>query len=250
MRLARFSTSDGIYHGIIHGERVHTIEGDFFGSLTETGTSYALSSVRLLAPVMPSKLLCCGHNYLAHIKETGSEIPVVPLIFMKPPTAVIGPGDDIVYPAITEHLDYECELALIISKKCRNASYARAKDYILGYTCSNDVTARDIQRSNGQWTCGKGFDTFAPLGPWIETDLDPDSLGIRTIVNGEIKQDSNTSNCIFDVSRLVEFISSVMTLLPGDVIMTGTPSGISKLERGDSVTIEIDGIGQLTNPVV
>lgn len=250
MRLARFVTPEGVYHGVIRGDYIHTLDGDFFGSLEETGSSYLLSSVKLLAPVLPSKTLCCGHNYLAHIKETNSEVPEVPLIFMKPPTAVIGPDDEIVYPAISEHLDYECELAIVIGKKARHVSYGKAKDYILGYTCANDVTARDIQRSNGQWICGKGFDTFEPLGPWIETDLDPDVCDIKTIVNGVIKQSSNTSNCLFDAARLVEFISSIMTLLPGDVIMTGTPSGISRLERGDSVTIEISGIGQLTNTVI
>lgn len=250
MRLAHFATGEGVFDGIIRGDRIFVIEGGLFGKMNETGSSYSLSSVTLLAPVKPSKAVCVGHNYLDHIKETNSPVPVVPLIFMKPPTAVIGTGDDIIYPDMSNHIDYECELAIVVGKTAKNVPYADAKNYILGYTCANDVSARDIQRSNGQWIAGKGFDTFLPLGPWIETNIDADNLDIRTLVNGKIKQHSNTSNCIFDVSRLIEFISSIMTLLPGDVIITGTPSGISKLDRGDEVTIVIDGIGSLTNKVI
>jgi 2-keto-4-pentenoate hydratase/2-oxohepta-3-ene-1,7-dioic acid hydratase in catechol pathway len=250
MRLARFSTNEGTFQGIIKGDRIDVYEGSMFGDRHETGTSYALSAVHLLAPVIPSKTVCVGHNYLDHFRETNAEVPVVPLIFMKPTTAVIGPGDEIVYPAMSRHIDYECELAIVIGKSAKLIPSADAKNYIFGYTCANDVTARDIQRSNGQWVAGKGFDTFLPLGPWIETEIDPDNLNIKTTVNGKVKQSSNTGNCIFDVSRLVEFVSSIMTLLPGDVIITGTPAGISKLEKGDVVTVEIEGIGALTNTVV
>jgi 2-keto-4-pentenoate hydratase/2-oxohepta-3-ene-1,7-dioic acid hydratase in catechol pathway len=206
---------------------------------------------RILAPVLPSKILAVGLNYRDHAMEMGHDLPASPILFMKPSTAVIGPEEAIVYPSQATRVDYEAELAVVIKQRCRNVRPEDARAVILGYTCLNDVTARDLQAKDGQWTRAKSFDTFAPLGPWIETDLaDPHDLAIRARLNGKTVQSSHTGNLIFSVFELVAFISSVMTLERHDVIATGTPSGIGPMARGDEVTIEIDGIGTLTNAVV
>ncbi len=206
---------------------------------------------RTLAPVLPSKIVAVGLNYRDHAMEMGLDLPASPILFMKPSSAVIGPGEAIVYPGQTSRVDYEAELAVVIRQRCRNVRPEDARTVILGYTCLNDVTARDLQAEDGQWTRAKSFDTFAPLGPWIETGItDPHGLAIRARLNGKTVQSSNTGNLIFSVFELVAFVSSIMTLERHDVIATGTPSGIGPMVRGDEVTIEIDGIGTLTNVVV
>lgn len=205
---------------------------------------------KFLSPVLPGKVVAVGLNYRDHAEELGLNLPKEPVLFMKPATSVIGPLDDIIYPWQSKRVDYEAELAVVISKDCRNVRAANASDVILGYTCLNDVTARDLQEADGQWTRAKSFDTFAPIGPWIETGIaDPHCLAITSRLNGEIKQSSNTKNLIFSVFELVEFISGIMTLNRGDVIATGTPSGIGPMNPGDEIEIELEGIGVLKNQV-
>ena len=216
-----------------------------------TGVTYQVADVRLLAPVLPSKVVAIGRNYLEHARETGSEPPTEPLIFLKPSTAVIGPGDAIVRPVhLSQRVDYEGELAIIFGRLCRDVPAARVPEVIFGYTCANDVTARDLQARDGQWSRAKGFDTFCPLGPWIETALDPADAGLTTTVNGEVKQDSRTSLMIHDIARLVTYVTAVMTMLPGDVLLTGTPEGIGPVEAGDTVSVSVEGVGTLTNRVI
>jgi 2-keto-4-pentenoate hydratase/2-oxohepta-3-ene-1,7-dioic acid hydratase in catechol pathway len=206
---------------------------------------------KILAPVLPGKIIAVGLNYRDHAQEMGHALPTNPILFMKPSTTVIGPGETIVYPGQSSRVDFEAELGVVISRRCRNVRAGQARDVILGYTCFNDVTARDLQATDGQWTRAKSFDTFAPVGPWIVTDIDdPHTLAISSRLNGELKQSSSTSNLIFSVFELIEFISSVMTLEKGDVIATGTPSGIGPMNRGDEIQVEIEGIGTLTNTVV
>jgi 2-keto-4-pentenoate hydratase/2-oxohepta-3-ene-1,7-dioic acid hydratase in catechol pathway len=207
--------------------------------------------LEILPPVNPSKIVCIGLNYIDHAKEFTMDTPKEPLLFLKPPSAIIGQGDKIIYPAISQRVDYEAELAVVIGKQCRNLHAENAEDYILGYTCFNDVTARDLQQKDGQWTRAKSFDTFAPIGPFIveASDFDPEDVGISCRVNGELRQDSRTSGLIFDIPCLIEFISSVMTLEKGDVIATGTPAGVGPLYRGDYAEIGIEGIGKLGNGV-
>jgi len=221
------------------------------GEAKLTGVTYALADVRLLAPVLPSKVVAIGRNYLEHARETGSEPPAEPLIFLKPSTAVVGPGDAIVRPVhLSQRVDYEGELAIVFGRLCRDVPAARVPEVIFGYTCANDVTARDLQSKDGQWARAKGFDTFCPLGPWIETALDPADVRLTTTVNGEVAQDSRTSLMIHDVTTLVTYVTAVMTMLPGDVLLTGTPAGIGPVVSGDSVSVSVEGIGALTNRVV
>jgi 2-keto-4-pentenoate hydratase/2-oxohepta-3-ene-1,7-dioic acid hydratase in catechol pathway len=203
----------------------------------------------LLPPVVPSKIVCVGRNYAEHAKELGNEAPKEPLLFFKPPSAVLASGGTIVRPAISERVDFEGELAIIVGREAKDVKADRWRDYVRGFTCANDVTARDLQKKDVQFTRGKGFDTFAPLGPCIETDLDPSDLRIATRVNGETRQDGRTSQVIFPFGFLFEFITAVMTLVPGDVILTGTPSGVGPLQAGDVVEVEIEGIGVLSNAV-
>jgi 2-keto-4-pentenoate hydratase/2-oxohepta-3-ene-1,7-dioic acid hydratase in catechol pathway len=209
-----------------------------------------MEEVRLLAPSLPSKIVAIGLNYRDHAEEVKLEIPKEPVFFIKPSTSVIGPGEAIVFPKMSRRVDYEGELAIVIKKTAKSVSEEKAGDYILGYTCLNDVTARDLQPKNGQWTLSKGFDTFAPIGPWIVTDIDPGQLEISTFLNGERRQHSNTRNLIFGCKSLVSYVSQVMTLLPGDVIATGTSSGIGKMAVGDRVDVVIEGIGTLSNTIV
>ena len=213
---------------------------------------FDIDAVKFLPPVKPTKIICVGLNYKDHAEEFGLPIPDEPILFMKPSTAVIGHEDVIELPSISKRIDYEGELAVVISKDCKNVSYEEAKDYILGYTCFNDVTARDLQQKDGQWTRSKSFDTFAPIGPYIalNSSINPSNLKIETRLNGEVVQKSNTKNLIFDAFRLVEFVSSIMTLKKGDVIATGTPSGVGMLKDGDVVEIEIENIGLLRNKAV
>jgi len=228
-----------------------TIDGNIVTSL-ENDMSYNVDMLDILPPVIPSKIICIGLNYIDHAKELQMDLPEEPLLFMKPNSAVIGDGDKIVYPPVSQRVDYEAELAVVIGEQCRNIHAENAEDFILGYTCFNDVTARDLQQKDGQWTRAKSFDTFAPIGPFIveESDFDPSDIGISCRVNGSTKQDSRTSNLIFDVPFLIEFISSIMTLEKGDVIATGTPSGVGSLAKGDRVEVEIEGVGILENEVL
>lgn len=251
MKLIRFKTGDNEEkYGILNDGLVTGIEGDIFGSCSATDITYKAEEIKVLPPCRPSKIIAVGLNYRDHAAEMGSELPEEPRMFLKPATAITGHGGNIVYPEhMSERVDYEGELAVVIRKQARRVSEEDAPEYILGYTCMNDVTARDLQSRDIQFTRAKGFDTFAPLGPVIETGIDPGDLEISTYLNGERKQHSRTSNLIFSVPRLLSFISDVMTLLPGDVISTGTPSGISPMKKGDRVDVEIEGIGKLTNYV-
>jgi 2-keto-4-pentenoate hydratase/2-oxohepta-3-ene-1,7-dioic acid hydratase in catechol pathway len=210
----------------------------------------ALGSAKLLAPCAPTKIVCVGRNYADHAKELGSTPPAEPLLFFKPPSAVIGPGDDIVYPWQSKRVDYEGELAAVIGRRCRDVSAERARDFVRGFTVFNDVTARDLQRTDDQWARAKGFDTFASIGPCIVDDIDPSRLRIRTMLNGEVKQDAPTSLMLVDVWSLIAYASAAFTLEPGDVLATGTPSGVGPMQPDDVVSVEIDGIGKLTNRVV
>lgn len=209
-----------------------------------------LSEARLLAPVNPSKIVCVGRNYREHAKELGNEVPADILIFLKPPSALLAPEGKIVMPRLSQRVDYEGELAVVIGKKCRNATESEALSFVRGYTCANDVTARDLQKSDGQWTRGKGFDTFCPVGPIVSDEVRHEALDLQTLVNGEVKQKGNTRDFIFSLPSVIRYISSVMTLLPGDLILTGTPAGVGPLKEDDRVQVSISGIGTLTNFVV
>jgi 2-keto-4-pentenoate hydratase/2-oxohepta-3-ene-1,7-dioic acid hydratase in catechol pathway len=253
MFVARFSANDTVKFGIVEKTSVRGLKYSPFstlGSSLETdGSTFKLDDVRLLAPCVPSKLVCLGLNYRAHAAESKAELPKNPLIFLKPPSAVINPDDEIVLPT-NDRTDHEAELGIVIGRRAKDVPEAEAKNYIFGYTCFNDVSERVIQHSESQWARGKGFDTFAPMGPWIVTGIDADDLKIEALVNGRVKQSSRTSQLIFGIARLVSFISGVMTLMPGDIIATGTPDGVSALKHGDVVEVRIEGIGTLRNPVV
>lgn len=214
------------------------------------GSPLPLSDVQLYAPVDPSKIVCVGRNYAAHAAELGNEVPAEPLIFLKPPTVVIGPDQEVISPSISERVDYEGELAIVIGRECRYLAEESAENVIFGYTVANDVTARDLQKADGQWTRGKGFDTFGPMGPWIDTNFDPTGRAIRTLVNDEIRQESNIDLLIFPIRRILAHITRFMTLLPGDVILTGTPDGVGPVQPGDIMTVEVEGLGVLSNPVI
>lgn len=248
MHLGRFRLEEKIFYGSVEGDTVVEIR-DIFSGPVPTGNAYPLNSVRVLAPCLPTKAVCVGLNYVDHAREFGLEAPEEPVLFIKPPSTVIGPGDNIEYPEMSRRVDYEAELAVVISKKCRNIDSRQAFDYILGYTCANDVTARDLQKKDAQWTRAKSFDTFLPLGPYIITDADPGNLNIFLFLNGVCKQKSSTGNLIFSVPELLGFISRVMTLYPGDVILTGTPSGVGPVAPGDEVVVEIKEIGRLHNRI-
>lgn len=238
------------------GLTIAEIEGHPFGKLSFSGARWALSDVRLLSPILPSKVVCVGRNYADHAAELGNDVPKEPLLFLKPSTSVIGPRDAIRLPIFSKQVEHEAELAVVIGAPgARRADRAAAERAIFGYTCANDVTARDLQRSDGQWTRAKGFDSFCPIGPWITTGLDVSDVEIRCEVGRnpeemEVRQLGRTKDMVFDVAGLVSYISHVMTLLPGDVVLTGTPAGVSPLVEGDTVTVRIEGIGELTNPVV
>src|SRR4051812_39089915 len=232
MRIARFTTGSEPAYGVVEGEQVTQIDGHPVGAFALTTTTHSLPDVRLLAPILPTKIVAVGKNYAEHAREMGGEAPSEPLLFLKPSTSVIGPGDPIARPGSVGRVDFEGELAVVIGKVCRDVPVERAYDVVLGYTAANDVTARDQQKSDGQWTRAKGYDTFCPLGPWIETQLDPRDLVLTTTVNGELRQSARTSELIHDIPRLVSHISAVMTLLPGDVILTGTPAGVGPIEVG------------------
>jgi len=252
MKILRFEKAGKISCGVLDpgsGE-IRETGGQPFDGIRFTGNRYRLPEVRLLAPVSPSKIVAVGLNYKDHAREMGKKIPEEPLIFLKAPSALNHPGGDVVYPRATQRLDYEAELAVVIGKVARDVKEKDAPSVIFGYTCINDVTARDLQVKDGLYARAKGFDTFAPIGPWVETELDPSALRVRCLVNGETRQDGNTREMGASVFRLVEFISHIMTLFPGDVIATGTPPGVGPVKVGDAMTIEVEGIGSLTNRVV
>jgi 2-keto-4-pentenoate hydratase/2-oxohepta-3-ene-1,7-dioic acid hydratase in catechol pathway len=273
VRIARFGKGDGVAYGVVEGEpgagqpgdrtaearlTIAELHGHPFGvdpgGVRLTGRRYPLAEVRLLAPVLPSKVVAAGRNYAAHVREMDGEQRVEssePVLFLKPSTAVTGPGDAIRYPVkLTDRVDFEGELAVIIGRLCRSVPRERAEEVIFGYTCANDVTARDLQARDGQWTRAKGFDTFCPLGPWMETGTDPADLELTTTVNGAVRQQARTSELLWDVPDLIAHVSQVMTLLPGDVLLTGTPAGVGPLSAGDEVSVTIESIGTLTNRVV
>ena len=250
MKIVRFAVGTKAGYGILSGESIQAIEGRPFRSIRPAERHYPLSQVKLLSPCTPSKVVCVGLNYLSHARETNARLPKTPLLFLKPSTSVIGPEDSIIYPDMSNRVDYEGELGVVIKKTTWRVSQEDALDYVLGYTCFNDVTARDLQGSDGQWTRAKGFDTFAAVGSCIETELDPGNVDVETYLNGELKQRGNTSDLIYPVTELISFISNVMTLLPGDIIATGTPGGIGPMQPGDTVEIRIPPIGTLRNHVV
>ncbi|WP_078287476.1 fumarylacetoacetate hydrolase family protein [Mycobacterium sp. D16R24] len=254
MRLGRIASPDGVAFVSIEGEdgseTAREIAEHPFGTPTFTGRQWPLADVRLLAPILASKVVAMGKNYAAHAAEMGGAPPESPVIFIKPNTSIIGPGLPIQLPPSASEVHHEGELAIVIGRPCKDVPASRAAEVILGYTIGNDVSARDHQRADGQWTRAKGHDTFCPLGPWIVTDLDPSDLAIRTEVNGEVRQSSSTSLLLHDVGAIVEWVSAVMTLLPGDVILTGTPEGVGPIVDGDTVSVTIEGIGTLSNPVV
>lgn len=250
MRLVRYQYNDEpLRYGWVNGDKIGPLEGDIFGDYRRLEADLPISKVKLAAPLRPGKIICVGRNYVAHAQEHDAEVPKVPLIFLKPPSAVIGPGETILLPPQSQRVEHEGELVVVIGKRGRRILAEDAPAYILGYTIGNDVTARDLQRADGQWTRGKGFDTFAPLGPWIDTEFDPTDALVTVRVNGEMRQMGATRDMVFNVNVLIAFISSVMTLEPGDVIYTGTPSGVGPLKPGDKVTVEIEGLGSLENPV-
>ena len=263
MRIARFTTGDDPRFGIVTGDIddfgipdegsvITALVGDpLYVGLQPTEETVRLADARLLSPVLPrSKVVGIGRNYAAHAAEMGSDLPEEPLMFLKPNTSVVGPGDPIFYPRQTENLHFEGELAVVIGRICRDVPKEKYADVVHGYTVGDDVTARDLQRKDGQFTRAKGFDSFCPLGPWVETELDVSDLRVQTFLNGEVKQDGRTSDLIFDVPTLIAHVTSVMTLLPGDVILTGTPEGVGPMNAGDEVEVSIQGIGNLTNKVV
>jgi 2-keto-4-pentenoate hydratase/2-oxohepta-3-ene-1,7-dioic acid hydratase in catechol pathway len=258
MRVVRFSPlpeaglgSDPLYGILEEDNTITVITGDpIYQGIQKTAAKLELTKARLLAPVIPrSKIIAVGKNYADHAAEMGGVVPDEPIIFIKPNTTVIGPGDTIVWPEMAPSIDYEAELAIVIGRICKEVPKEKVNDVIFGYTMANDVTSRELQKKDGQWTRAKGFDTFCPLGPWIETEFIPGSQRITTTLNGEIKQDATLSEMIFKVPDIVHFVSSVMTLLPGDVIITGTPAGIGPMPERSVVAISIEGLGQLTNKV-
>ncbi|MDS1116670.1 fumarylacetoacetate hydrolase family protein [Gordonia westfalica] len=254
MRLGRIASPDGVAFVSVEGESDDAVAKEIaehpFGTPTFTGRSWPLADVRVLAPILASKVICIGKNYAAHAAEMGGEAPEDPVIFIKPNTSIIGPEVPIVRPPSSERVDYEGELAVVIGRPCKDVKAAQAKDVILGYTIANDVTARDQQKIDGQWTRGKSYDTFCPLGPWIETAFDPSDVELVTELDGEVKQRTRTSLMLHDIGEIVEWITRIMTLLPGDVILTGTPEGVGPMVAGQRVSVTVNGIGTLSNPVV
>lgn len=250
MNFLRFKYGNTNSFGILEDEVVRPISGTPFGNFKILDERYSLSELELLAPVDPSKVIAVGLNYIDHANELKMPVPDEPILFIKPPSSVLPPEGKIIYPEMSEQVDYEAELAVVIKKRVKSVTPEEAKEHILGYTCANDVTARDLQKKDVQWTRSKSFDTFTPIGPYIVTDIKPDNLKIELLLNGQICQSSTTANMIFNIYQLVSFISKVMTLLPGDVIMTGTPPGVGAMQVGDVVEVKIEGIGTLRNYIV
>jgi 2-keto-4-pentenoate hydratase/2-oxohepta-3-ene-1,7-dioic acid hydratase in catechol pathway len=260
VRIARFSLDDHVAYGVIEGDvdgdpstsdaEIAVMKAHPFAPVELTGVRVPLRRVRLLAPVLPSKVMAFAKTYADHAREMGGEVPTDPVMFLKPSTSVVGTGDAIVLPALSNEVHHEAELAVVIGRLCREVPVERAHEVVLGYTCANDVTARDLQRLDGQWGRAKGFDTFCPIGPWIETDLDVSDIAITCTVDGQVRQDGRTSDLAFSIPALIAWVSAAMTLLPGDVILTGTPSGVGPIVNGNTVEVSIDGIGTLRNRVI
>ncbi len=260
MRIVRVSVDGELFYGVLEGvspenepteaSLVVLVHGHPFGDLVPEGRIIPLADTRLLAPVLPSKIVAVGKNYADHAKEMGGQVPASPLIFLKPSTSIIGPGESIALPWQSEKVEHEAELAVVIGRLCSDVPVDRVKEVILGYTCANDVTARDLQQADVQWTRAKAFDTFCPIGPWIETDLDVEDARVTCSVDGVLRQSGSTNDMVHDIATLIAYISSIMTLIPGDVILTGTPAGVGPIVAGNNVTVAIEGIGTLTNPVV
>ena len=251
MRIVRYETQDGKKpkYGWLLGDKVGEIKGNVFGRYRRVEAETPFAEVKLLAPSQPGKIICVGRNYIEHAKELGNEAPKVPLIFLKPPSSIINPNDTILLPPQSAQVEHEGELVVVIGKRGRHIMAGSAKKHILGYTIGNDVTARDLQRTDDQWTRAKGFDTFCPFGPWIDTEFDPADSVVTCRVNGQMRQMASTRDMVFNVGTLIAYISSVMTLEPGDLIFTGTPAGVGELKNGDEVVVEIEGLGVLKNPV-
>lgn len=250
MRFVRFQIGgEPPQFGWLHEDKAGRIEGDLFGEYKRLKADIPVKDVRLLAPSTPSKIVCVGRNYVEHAKEHGAEVPKIPLIFFKPPSSILASGEAIQLPPQSAQVEHEAELVVVVGKRGRNVTAESARDFVLGYTIGNDVTARDLQKTDGQWTRAKGFDTFCPFGPWVDTDFDPADALITCRVNGQMRQLASTRDMVFNIGVLIAYISSVMTLEPGDLIFTGTPAGVSPLQPGDTVEVEIDGLGQLSNPV-
>jgi 2-keto-4-pentenoate hydratase/2-oxohepta-3-ene-1,7-dioic acid hydratase in catechol pathway len=248
LRVVRVLSGGDSRYGLADDATVTLISDEPFAQWEPEG-AVGLQGAELLTPVVPTKIVCVGVNYRAHAQEMGHELPTEPIIFLKPPTSIASPGTPIHLPAGAGRVDHEAELAVVIGRRTHKVTAEEARHHILGFTCANDVTARDIQRRDGQWTRAKGFDGFCPLGPWVETDVDPADLLVQCLVNGEVRQEARTSDMIFDPYELVSFISGVMTLVPGDVVLTGTPSGVGPLEPGDEVEVRIESVGSLVNTV-
>ncbi len=250
MRFTRYQYKDQEpRHGWVHEGHVGPVEGDIFGEFRRNEATLPLEAVKLLSPVLPSKILAIGRNYVEHAREHNAEVPEYPLVFLKPPSAALNPGDKILLPPQSERVEHEAELAIVIGRRGRWIQQEQASAYILGYTVANDVTARDLQRKDGQWTRSKGFDTFAPFGPWVDTEFDPTDAIITCYVNGVMRQMGSTRDMVFKVSQLIAYCSAIMTLEPGDLILTGTPAGVGPLTAGDVVEVHIEGLGVLRNPV-
>jgi 2-keto-4-pentenoate hydratase/2-oxohepta-3-ene-1,7-dioic acid hydratase in catechol pathway len=251
LRIGRFSYKGQLFSGLVGEDSlVYPLIGDVFKEIKQANYGYPLQEVKVLAPCMPSKIVCVGLNYRDHAEEFGLPVPKEPVIFLKPPTAVIGPCDAIILPPQSKQVDYEGELAVVIKKRAKNITPAEAASNIMGYTCANDVTARDLQKKDGQWVRAKSFDTFCPIGPYIVTDVDPSNLSVQVCLNGVLKQHTSTKYLIFSVPELVSFISRIMTLLPGDVILTGTSSGVGPMVDGDKIEVVIENVGKLLNPII
>jgi len=250
MRIVRYRINDEApKYGWMLEDKIGEIQGDLFDQYRRRDAKTPLADVKLAAPCEPTKIVCVGRNYVEHAKELGNEVPKVPLIFMKPPSSIIANGENIILPPQSKQVEHEAELVIVIGKRGRNITAEEAKGYIFGYTVGNDVTARDLQKTDGQWTRAKGFDTFCSFGPWIDTDFDPSDAVVTCRVNGQMRQMASTRDMVFNVATLVAYISSVMTLEPGDLIFTGTPAGVGELRNGDVVDVEIEGLGKLSNPV-
>ena len=251
MRIVRYQTRDGkkVRYGWLLGDQVGEIGGNVFGRYRRNEATTPITDVKLLAPSEPSKIICVGRNYIEHARELGNEVPKVPLIFLKPPSSIISNGDAVLLPAQSTQVEHEGELVVVIGKRGRNITGENARKHILGYTIGNDITARDLQRSDDQWTRAKGFDTFCSFGPWIDTEFDPADAVLTCRVNGQMRQMASTRDMVFNVPTLIAYISSVMTLEPGDLLFTGTPAGVGELKNGDEVDVEIEGLGVLKNPV-
>jgi 2-keto-4-pentenoate hydratase/2-oxohepta-3-ene-1,7-dioic acid hydratase in catechol pathway len=253
LRIIRYDVGGSPRWGVLGpDDTVYEASGEPFGGVgLRTGSAVAsLGEVRLLAPITPSKIVCVGRNYADHAAELGNPVPKEPLIFLKPPSSIVGPGADVVYPDLSGRVDPEAELVAVIGRPGRRVAAEDAMSMVAGYTCGNDVTARDLQKSDPQWTRGKGFDTFCPLGPWVDTEFDPADVRVTCTVDGQVRQDASTKDFIFDIPTLIAYITAFARLEPGDVIMTGTPSGVGPIQVGNTMTVAVEGLGELSNPVV